>query len=299
MKVPESDEAVSFLGTSAAWVEAAMEQMLPPLDERPQELFAAMRYSALGGGKRLRPALCFAAAAACGAEPERLAPVACALEFVHTYSLIHDDLPALDNDDYRRGRPTNHRVFGEAMAILAGDALLTLAFSALLRAPVPPGRLVRLVDELASASGCLGMVGGQVADMLGEGRSLDADELNFIHSHKTGALLRAAVRMGAIAAGAPDGALFALTEYAKRVGLAFQIVDDILDVTGSQAQLGKSPGADAAHGKSTYPALFGVEASVREVERLTEEAIEHIAAGQIAEPRILVELARYLTQRDH
>lgn len=299
MKVSRTEGAVQFLHDSSAWVESAMERFLPSPDGHPQELFKAMRYSVFGGGKRLRPALCFAAAAACGAEPQSLAPVACALEFVHTYSLIHDDLPALDDDEFRRGRLTNHRVFGEAIALLAGDALLTLAFQAVLRAPVLPERLIRLADELAAASGCLGMVGGQVADLLGEGRSLDAQQVNFIHSRKTGALLRASVRMGAIAAGAADGALDALTEYAERIGLAFQIVDDILDVTGSQAVLGKSPGADAAHGKATYPALFGVEASNREVERLTDEALEYLGAGGLAKPRILEELARYMVRRDH
>ncbi len=295
---PSDERAAQFLQTSSAWTEAAMEQLLPPGDEHPSELYRAMRYSVFGGGKRLRPALCYAAAAACGGEARDFWPVACALEFVHTYSLIHDDLPALDNDEYRRGRPTNHRVFGEAMALLAGDALLTLAFETVLRAPAESAVTVRLARELAVASGGLGMVAGQAADMLGEDRALDFGQLRFIHSRKTGALLRAAVRMGAIAAGGSDEALDALSGYAERIGLAFQIVDDILDVTGSASALGKSPGADAAHGKSTYPALMGLDESRREVRRLTDEAVELLAGARLTQTGVLEDLAHFLVRRD-
>lgn len=295
-----SDErAVQFLRTSSAWTEEGMQRLLPPEDQHPSELYRAMRYSAFGGGKRLRPALCFAAAAAFGAGEQRFWPLACALEFVHTYSLIHDDLPALDNDEYRRGRPTNHRVFGEAMALLAGDALLTLAFETVLWAPVASAVTVRLVSELAVASGGLGMVAGQAADMLGEGRVLGAEQLRFIHNRKTGALLRAAVRMGAIAAGGSDGALDALSGYAERIGLAFQIVDDILDVTGSAGVLGKHTGMDAAHGKSTYPALIGLEESRREVGRLTAEAVTLLADARLPRSGVLEDLAYFLVRRDH
>ena len=231
-----------------------------------------MRYSLFAGGKRIRPLLAMAAAEAVSDEPEGIENAACALELIHTYSLIHDDLPALDNDDLRRGRPTCHKVFGDAMAILAGDALLTLAFEALSKLPdVDAGRRIRLVAELATASGTVGgMIGGQVNDLEGEGKEPTAVLLESIHRAKTGALLRASVRMGAIYAGADDAQLAALTCFGEHIGLAFQIVDDVLDVEQSSEALGKTAGKDAQQQKITFPAVYGLERSrdMAEQERL-------------------------------
>jgi geranylgeranyl diphosphate synthase type II len=221
-----------------------------------------MRYSLFAGGKRIRPILCLEAAHAVTDPPPGVVAAACSLELVHTYSLIHDDLPALDNDDYRRGKPTNHKVFGEAMAILAGDALLTLAFQVLAQLDLPPDRKSRMCAELATAAGTVGgMIGGQVADLEGEGKPPDAALLETIHRAKTGALLRASLRLGALCAGATETQYEALSCYGERIGLAFQIVDDILDVEESSEALGKTAGKDAAQHKITFPAVYGLEAS--------------------------------------
>jgi geranylgeranyl diphosphate synthase, type II len=252
-------------------VEAALDRWVPGEDENPATIHRAMRYSLFAGGKRVRPLLAMAAAEAVSDAPGGIESCACALEMIHTYSLIHDDLPALDNDDLRRGRPTCHKVFGDAMAILAGDALLTLAFEVLAKLDAGAERRIELVRELAMASGTVGgMIGGQVNDIEGEGKHPTARLLESIHRAKTGALLRASVRMGAIYAGADAEQLAALTRFGEHVGLAFQIVDDILDVEQSSEALGKTAGKDAAQNKITFPAVYGIERSreMAEEERL-------------------------------
>jgi geranylgeranyl diphosphate synthase type II len=252
-----------YLAAAQKQIEAELDRLCPPETEQPATIFRAMRYSLFAGGKRIRPILCMEAARAVRDEISGIEAVAATLEMIHTYSLIHDDLPALDNDDYRRGKPTNHRVFGEAMAILSGDALLTLAFQTLAGlTDCPAEAQVRIIAELSSAAGALnGMIGGQVADIEGEKQPPSRELLDYIHRAKTGALLRASLRMGAIWAGASDAQLTALTCYGEHVGLAFQIVDDILDVEESSAALGKTAGKDASQGKITFPAVYGLEAS--------------------------------------
>jgi geranylgeranyl diphosphate synthase type II len=257
-------------------VDAALDRWVPAESQDPSIIHRAMRYSLFAGGKRVRPLLAMAAAEAVSGHVEDsqggIENAACALELIHTYSLIHDDLPALDNDDLRRGRPTCHKVFGDAMAILAGDALLTLAFEALAKLPnVDAERRIRLVAELATASGTVGgMIGGQVNDLEGEGQPPTAELLESIHRAKTGALLRGSVRMGAIYAGADDAHLTALTCFGEHIGLAFQIVDDVLDVEQSSEALGKTAGKDAQQQKITFPAVYGLERSraMAEQERL-------------------------------
>ncbi len=262
------------LAAQAQRVDAALDRLLPAESEPPETIHRAMRYSVFAGGKRIRPILCLEAArAVAGGDVEGIDEVACSLELIHTYSLIHDDLPALDNDDLRRGRPTSHRVFGEAMAILAGDALLTLAFEVLARASS-----AALVAELAHAAGTVsGMIAGQVHDIEGEKLPPTPELLERIHRAKTGALLRCSVRLGAMHAGAGQAELDALSRFGEHIGLAFQIVDDILDVTQSSEQLGKTPGKDAAQHKVTFPAVYGLEESSRmaaEQRRLAHEALE-------------------------
>jgi geranylgeranyl diphosphate synthase type II len=254
-----------YLANEQKRVEREIDRLCPPDTAAPPTIHRAMRYSLLAGGKRIRPILCMEAARAVKDDVSGIEPVACALEMVHTYSLIHDDLPALDNDDYRRGKLTNHKVFGEAMAILAGDALLTLAFHTLSHLEnVEAETAVRLAAELSSASGTVGgMIGGQVADLEGEHQPPTAELLDYIHRAKTGALLRASLRMGAIFAGASPAQLAALTCYGEHAGLAFQIVDDILDVEESSGSLGKTAGKDASQGKITFPAVYGLERSHR------------------------------------
>jgi geranylgeranyl diphosphate synthase, type II len=253
-------------------VDEALARLVPPEAENPATIHRAMRYSLFAGGKRIRPLLAMAAADAISEAPSDVENAACALELIHTYSLIHDDLPALDNDDLRRGRPTCHKVFGEAMAILAGDALLTLAFEVLSKLEgVDAARRIQLVRELATASGTVGgMIGGQVNDIEGEGQTPTAELLESIHRAKTGALLRVSVRMGAICAGANDCQLEALTRFGEHIGLAFQIVDDVLDVEQSSEALGKTAGKDAHQQKMTFPAVYGIERSraMAEKERL-------------------------------
>jgi len=248
-------------------VDAELDRLVPAEDTPPETIHRAMRYSLFAGGKRVRPILCIEAARTVAGDCAGVVPAACSLELIHTYSLIHDDLPALDNDDYRRGKLTNHKVFGDAMAILAGDALLTLAFQVLAQLEAPPDRRSRLVAELATAAGTVGgMIGGQVADLEGEGKPPDAALLESIHRAKTGALLRASLRMGAIVAGASEAQYHALSCYGEHIGLAFQIVDDILDVEQSSEALGKTAGKDAQQHKITFPAVYGLETSRRMAE---------------------------------
>jgi geranylgeranyl diphosphate synthase type II len=294
---PASFDFAAYLEGARRRVEAALEGALGP--ERPESLREAMRYSLLAGGKRLRPILCLAAYELAGGEGELAMPTAVALEMIHTMSLIHDDLPAMDNDDLRRGRPTNHKVYGEAAAILAGDALLTRAFEMVaLRSPgVPPARLLQVVGELSLASGAPGLVGGQVVDLESEGREVDLDTLEYIHLHKTGALLRACVISGALVAGAPEPLLQALGTYARGIGLAFQIIDDILDVTASSEVLGKTAGKDLVADKTTYPKLLGLEESRRRAEALVDEAKAALQPWRERAAPLLA-LADYITSRD-
>ena len=273
-----ADGLAAFLEGARRRVDEALQRRLPPVDDPdgdcPPRLAEAMRYSVMAGGKRLRPILALMAAEACGVDPDVALPSACALEFVHTYSLIHDDLPAMDDDDLRRGRPTCHRAFDEATAVLAGDALQALAFEVVAREVQPAEAAGRCCLELAAAAGPLGMVGGQMADLQAEGR-LDgtAERLEAIHRRKTGALLRAALRMGAISAGAGPEALEALDAYGRGVGLAFQIIDDLLDVQGDESKLGKRVGKDSGLGKWTYPGLLGVDGSRRRARQVAESAV--------------------------
>ncbi len=261
-----------YLFSQVSEIDSVLDRWVPHASVEPASIHRAMRYSLFAGGKRIRPILAIAAARSVSDSPDGIEHAACTLELIHTYSLIHDDLPALDNDDLRRGRPTCHKVFGDAMAILAGDSLLTLAFEVLSRLPlVDAERKIRLVEELARASGTVGgMIGGQVNDIEGEKRTPTAHLLDSIHKAKTGALLRASVRMGAIYAGASEEELAALSEYGEHVGLAFQIVDDVLDVEASSESLGKTAGKDEAQQKITFPAVYGLERSrvMAEEERL-------------------------------
>ena len=274
-----------YISESSARADRALDLLVPTESTLPVTIHKAMRYSLFAGGKRIRPVLCFAACEAVAGQMAGIETVAATLEMIHTYSLIHDDLPPLDNDDLRRGRPTNHKVFGEAMAILAGDSLLTLAFEVLGRLNTTPEKAIHLVAELATASGTVGgMIGGQVEDLEGEGQPPTVELLERIHRAKTGALLRASVRMGAIYAGATSAQLTALSNYGEHIGLAFQIVDDILDVEQSSEELGKTAGKDAAQQKITFPAVYGLESSRQMAARELELAHEALTSfGERAE----------------
>jgi geranylgeranyl diphosphate synthase type II len=254
-----------YLQEQKALVDDALARYLPGEESYPQAIFQAMRYSVFAGGKRVRPILAIAAAEAIGGAAADVLPLACALECIHTYSLIHDDLPALDNDDYRRGRLTNHKVFGEANAILAGDALLTFAFELMGEArhwtQFVPARVVQVMQEVAYAIGTFGMIGGQVVDLQMEGKDVDLPTLQYIHAHKTGALIRASVRSGAILGGGSPADVEVLTYYGTHIGLAFQIMDDILDVRGDEQLMGKTVGKDEERRKATYPRLVGLAES--------------------------------------
>jgi geranylgeranyl diphosphate synthase type II len=278
-------------------VEEALRHWVPQESTPPQSIHKAMRYSLFAGGKRVRPILCIAAAEAVSDSPTGIESAACALELIHTYSLIHDDLPALDNDDLRRGRPTCHKVFGEAIAILAGDALLTLAFQVLAQLDCEPKRKNRLIEELAVASGTVdGMIGGQVHDLEGEGKHPTAALLEAIHRAKTGALLRASLRMGGIYAGADGNQLHALSCYGEHIGLAFQIVDDVLDVEQPSEALGKTAGKDAKQRKITFPAVYGLERSREMAEQ--ERLAARVALRSFDErAERLRELADYIVRR--
>lgn len=296
-------------------VNSRLEEYLAPLMDCPENLRESMAYSLLAGGKRLRPVLVLLACQACGGDIEAAMPAACAIEMIHTYSLIHDDLPAMDDDDYRRGRLTNHKVYGEAMAILAGDALLTLAFEVIARETHPAAVAAACCADLASAAGWCGMVGGQVADLeaekaqkaeastvnKGEEHSDAAtmlSQLEGIHRRKTGRLLASAVTLGARVAQANEDLIERLEQFGKRVGLAFQIADDLLDVIGSAEKMGKNVGKDANLGKMTYPGLLGVDGSRQKADNLIEEARQLLAPlGDRAKP--LCQLASFVTRRDH
>ncbi len=279
----EANRLADVLYNARLRVDDALGRFVPAVapgskSECPPRLAEAMRYSLLGGGKRLRPVLCLLAAEACGGDSEMAIPAACALEMVHTYSLIHDDLPSMDDDDLRRGRPTCHKAFDEATAILAGDGLLTLAFEIVARHTRPADAAVACVLALAEGSGPIGMVAGQMADLEAEGRDDPSIEaLEAIHRRKTGALLRASLKMGGIVAGADEAVLQALVEYGHAVGLAFQIIDDLLDVEGDEVKLGKRVNKDSGLGKWTYPGLLGVAGSRARAKSLAEEAVAALA----------------------
>ncbi|MGD0274459.1 MAG: polyprenyl synthetase family protein [Syntrophales bacterium] len=262
-------------------VDAALDSYLPPDDVYPPVIFQAIRYSLFSGGKRIRPILCLAAAETVGGSMEAIIPVACALEMIHTYSLIHDDLPAMDNDDFRRGRLTSHKVFGEAIAILAGDALLTEAFHILtsedLRSNVHHGKLLDVIHGISEAAGVYGMVGGQVADIISEGAKPERAALEFIHQRKTGAMIGVSIKSAALLCCADERETAALTEYGRKIGLAFQIADDILNVEGDSRTMGKETGSDAQSGKLTYPALMGLEESRKKAASLVEQAIDALS----------------------
>ncbi len=281
-------------------VDGYLQSVIPSVETMPTTLHESMRYSLFAGGKRVRPILAIAAAEAVGEANESVLPVAASLELIHTYSLIHDDLPSMDNDDFRRGKPTNHKVYGEAMAILAGDALLTMSFELCTGAhaehDLEAARQVRLIRELAVGAGNVGMVGGQVLDIQAENQDIDLATLQSIHKHKTGMLIRAAVRMGAIAGGATDAQIDELTVYAENIGLAFQIADDVLNVTGTREELGKNPNTDAQRGKKTYPTFYGIEGAKQLAEECVNRAESRLVSfGAKADP--LRELARYITSR--
>jgi geranylgeranyl diphosphate synthase, type II len=286
-----------YVARQQARVDGSLERWVPPESAQPTSIHKAMRYSLFAGGKRIRPILCLAAAEAVSDAPAGIESAACTLELVHTYSLIHDDLPALDNDDLRRGVPTCHKVFGDAIAILAGDALLTLAFQVLAQMDCSSDRRVAMIAELSTAAGTLdGMIGGQVCDLEGEGQHPNAALLETIHRAKTGALLRASLRMGGIYAGADRSQFDALSRYGEHVGLAFQIVDDVLDVEQSSETLGKTAGKDAQQHKITFPAVYGLERSraMAEEERLAA----HLALRPLDErAERLRELADFIVHR--
>jgi geranylgeranyl diphosphate synthase type II len=281
-------------------VDHALQHWLPETTILPQRLHEAMRYSVFAGGKRLRPVLMIAAAETVGGHAEQVLHAASAMEMIHTYSLIHDDLPAMDDDDFRRGRPTNHKVFGEANAILAGDALLTEAFRTLAdpeaNRDIPLATALRVIEIIARCAGSQGMVGGQVVDMESEGQQIDFPILEYIHTHKTGALILASIQVGGLLGGADVASFKALTRYGEAAGLAFQIADDILDIVGDQTELGKNVGSDQARGKATYPALLGLSEARQRADELCSLAIEALGPfGVTAEP--LRRIASYIVER--
>lgn len=280
-------------------VDRALDRFLPRENVKPATIHKAMRYSLFAGGKRLRPILCLAAAEACGGDAERALPCACAIECIHTYSLIHDDLPSMDNDDFRRGRPTCHKVFGDGIAVLAGDALLTVAFEIAATARLTRRYDLRqIIAEIAVAAGSRRLIAGQVADLEAEGQRITRTGLRFIHENKTAAMLTASVRLGAMSANASAKQLGAISAFGAALGLAFQIIDDILDVTQTSEKLGKSAGKDVAAKKATYPAIIGLERSRIEAMKITGKALNALDAfGPSAEP--LREIANYLLVRDY
>lgn len=294
-------ELKSFMQAKSNIIESELRKFLND-QGIPEILRQSMTYSVDAGGKRMRPILVLATIEAFGHPSEKGLPVACAVEMVHTYSLVHDDLPAMDNDDFRRGKLTNHKVFGEGMAILAGDGLLTFAFEVISREiyeGVQPQCILQIVQELAHYAGPQGMVGGQVADLEGENKALSLDELQYIHQHKTADLLIFCVRAGAILAGASEKQLTNLTQYAQHIGMAFQIQDDILDVLGDQEKMGKQVGSDEKLNKSTYPSLLGMEESKRLLDEHIQSALQALEEAQLEDTGVLASLARFIQQRDH
>ena len=294
--------ASQYLSDGKKLIDEGIKGLLPKEKAYPESIHEAMRYSLLAGGKRLRPILVMAASEAVGGDRHSVLPFAVAAEMIHTYTLIHDDLPALDNDDLRRGKPTNHKVFGEAIAILAGDALLTQAFIVMTRAvgmeTIPPDCILKATHEMAGALGSTGMIGGQVVDLESEGKPVTKENLEYIHIYKTGFLIGACIRCGGILSRATKRQLDSLSKFGAHIGLAFQIVDDILDITGDQDKLGKDVGSDLTKDKATYPALYGLEESKRKAEELVEQSVDCLKEFDCrADP--LREIARYFVKRTY
>ncbi len=290
----------AYLRSRQKRIDRALDRYLPKTKVKPLTLHKAMRYSLFAGGKRLRPILCLAAAEACRGKITDALPLACALECIHTYSLVHDDLPSMDNDDYRRGRPTCHKVFGDGIAVLAGDALLTIAFEIVSMAkPARRYDMSTLLREIAVAAGSQRLIAGQVADLEAEGRDVKRDQLRFIHENKTAAILKSSVRLGAMSANADAKKLRAVTQFGRGLGLAFQVIDDILDVTQTSEILGKSAGKDIAARKATYPAVIGLEKSRAEARRLTRQAHDALSVFRSGEAEPLHGLANYLLEREY
>ena len=289
----------SYLTSRQKKIDQALDRYLPKENVRPATIHKAMRYSLFAGGKRLRPILCLAAAEACGGKIDNALPLACAMECIHTYSLVHDDLPSMDNDDFRRGRPTCHKVFGDGIAVLAGDALLTIAFEIVSRAkPTSCYDMSILLREVAVAAGSGKLIAGQVADLEAEGQKVNLADLRYIHQNKTAAILTASIRLGAMSANAIAKQLNAITKFGRALGLAFQVIDDILDVTQTSEKLGKSAGKDVAAQKATYPAIIGLEKSRAEAKRLTKQAHDALSIfGKKADA--LHALANYLLEREY
>jgi geranylgeranyl diphosphate synthase type II len=294
-----STELRQYMETVVSAVDTALDDFLPTPIESPEIIHEAMRHSVFAGGKRLRPVLCIAAAEACGGNQKSAMTAACAVELMHTYSLVHDDLPCMDDDDLRRGRPTCHKVYGEGMAVLCGDALLTEAFAVLVKAPSTDRYSVSdMVAEFSSAGGSRKLIGGQVLDLEGEGKQLDKTQLKAIHEAKTAALLVASLRLGGMTANASTQQIEALSAFGHSLGLAFQVIDDILDVTQTSKKLGKTAGKDQAAAKSTYPSVWGLEESRKEAERLTGEALAALEVFGESGTR-LREIAEWMLFREY
>jgi geranylgeranyl diphosphate synthase type II len=290
----------TYLAARQKLIDRALDNYLPRANTKPATLHKAMRYSLFAGGKRLRPILCLAATEACRGNIDDALPLACALECIHTYSLVHDDLPSMDNDDLRRGRPTCHKVFGDGIAILAGDALLTIAFEIVSRTkPARRYNTSALLREISVAAGSQKLIAGQVADLEAEGKDVKRDQLKFIHENKTAAILKSSVRLGAMSANADARKLSAITRFGQRLGLAFQIIDDILDVTQTSEVLGKSAGKDLAAKKATYPAVIGLEESRTEARQLTRQAHNALSVFSRSDAEALHMLANYLLEREY
>jgi geranylgeranyl diphosphate synthase, type II len=290
----------NYLRTRQKKIDRALDRYLPKANTKPATLHKAMRYSLFAGGKRLRPILCLAAAEACGGNISDALPLACAVECIHTYSLVHDDLPSMDNDDFRRGRATCHKVFGDGVAVLAGDALLTIAFEIVSTAkPTPRYDISVFLREVAVAAGSRRLIAGQVADLEAEGKRVKRDQLRFIHENKTAAMLKSSVRLGAMSANADAKRLAAITQFGQRLGLAFQVIDDILDVTQTSEILGKSAGKDVAAKKATYPAVIGLQKSRAEARRLTRQAHDSLSIFPEGGAETLQAIANYLLEREY
>ncbi len=297
-KTADGFDLSSWVSATAKSVDRGLDGFLPKSTAKPATIHRAMRYSLFAGGKRMRPALLLAAAEACGGGLEDAMPLACAVECIHTYSLIHDDLPGMDNDDFRRGKPTNHKVFGEGMAVLAGDALLTQAFEIAAQCRTWPRYDLRsVILEISRASGSLQLIAGQVADLEGEGQALSVPQLRYIHERKTSALLCCSVRLGGMSANCTPSQLKALTDFGYNVGLAFQVIDDILDVTQTTEKLGKTAGKDVASQKATYPRLVGLDKSKKIARSLTDRAFSALKPFR-GKAVALEALAKYLLERE-
>lgn len=292
----------NLLHKKAEQIDLALEEILPKEISYQDIIFQSMRYSVFAGGKRLRPILMLAASDFVGGNEKDVLPFCCAIEMIHTYSLIHDDLPAMDNDDFRRGKPTNHKVYGEGIAVLAGDGLLNYAYEIMLKSILhdgaDPKRKIMAMEEIARAAGIYGMIGGQVVDLASENKQIDGETLDYIHNHKTAALIIAAIRAGAIIGGADDHTLKCLTEYGKCIGLGFQITDDLLDIFGNEEKLGKKVGSDIENNKSTYPSIHGVDQSIAKVNELFHRSLA-VLQDFDTKSAFFMELADYLVKREY